>query len=332
MKKKLRPTLDDYILNVKDSYRYFCQKDHENKNIPEFWTYWEQKMLTAMTTVYSNVLHDYLAEQMKVALKNNEFEKLRAMMYQSTFLENAPTGLACGCDHIRRFYESMNYIASLGFSSVYRCFPEGIPLSSNGYNGSSLNVNLLLCILYNTLEKKLYDESVIIKRTEKQFLKKGDKVIVDTTRCLLGILKHDVGMFNIGLKGIITNYNRQDLNSSEKVLCQYAVGLVVIAKKFLSQDEFNSVEYPDAKNFSKQYCEYIVSKDTFEPKTFFEYHDELSPLNQIALTPIPITRLHKPYFNKPGYSKKEQNENYLDVQRMALEFTMEYRKLFGQEK
>lgn len=58
--------------------------------------------------------------------------------------------------------------------------------------------------------------------------------------CLLGILKHDVVMFNEGLPQLLYNYNRLTLlNACEKTLCQLAISLVVIARKFLTEDEFD---------------------------------------------------------------------------------------------
>lgn len=326
--KKTAPTFDDYIASMKRSYAYFCRDyDERNENVSEVWSYRESRLLESMTTIYKKVMFDYLADNIKLAMKNDELETLRSLLYQSTFIENVPAGLAKGADHTCRFFEAMNYISCLGFDVVYRIFPKGIPQCANGYPVLLENANLLLCLLYDSPDKKLYDEEKIVEKAEKALSKKSDKVIVSTTKCLLGILKHNTDLFNEGLKTVVANYNRQELNSSEKVLCQLAVALIVIAKKFLSEEEFKRIEFPVAKNFSKKYCEHILSKDSFEPKIFYEYPDELSPLNKIALTPVPVTKLHKPYFDKKQYSKKEQNENYIDAERMAIDFILEFRKI-----
>ena len=274
-----------------------------------------------------------LAKKIKSAVKNNEFEKLRALLYQSVFLKtvflkNVPNGLSGGCDHSGRFFEVMGYISCLGFDSVYRCFPKDIPLCTNGYPLTVINTNLLLCILYNNAEYKKYDETTVVSKAEKRILTKSDKALRGVTMCLLGILKHDVTKFNEGLPILLKNYNRIGLlNESEKALCQFAISLVVIAKKFFTEKEFHDIVFPESKNFSRQYCEYIFSKDSFEPKIIYEYPDELSPLNQLLLTPIPITKLTKEQAYRIAYEGLDENDfkTILDEDRMMMDFILEYR-------
>ena len=69
------------------------------------------------------------------------------------------------------------------------------------------------------------------------------------------------------------------------------------------------------------------SKDSFEPKIFYEYPDELSPLNQLLLTPIPITKLTKEQAYRIAYEGLDENDfkTILDEDRMMMDFILEYR-------
>lgn len=330
--EKSEKTIDDYYLEMKIFYERF--KHNSRTGLGDKYKEWEYNLLYTLSTAqYRDVMYRELAKKIKSAVKNNEFEKLRALLYQSVFLKtvflkNVPNGLSGGCDHSGRFFEVMGYISCLGFDSVYRCFPKDIPLCTNGYPLTVINTNLLLCILYNNAEYKKYDETTVVSKAEKRILTKSDKALRGVTMCLLGILKHDVTKFNEGLPILLKNYNRIGLlNESEKALCQFAISLVVIAKKFFTEKEFHDIVFPESKNFSRQYCEYIFSKDSFEPKIFYEYPDELSPLNQLLLTPIPITKLTKEQAYRIAYEGLDENafKTILDEDRMVMDFILEYR-------
>ena len=328
LKNGKEPVLEDYIAAIKKGINDASRdKIPDDINLSDYRRYQETWLLDCVKyAAYREVMFSYLAKNLQKALKDHDFEKARSILYQAAFLEYAETGTTSGYDHSRRFSEAMAYASSLGLDVLYRCFPKDIPFSNNGYPIISVITNLLLCIMFNTSESKKYDEEAAILKAEKQLLKKSDKALRGVLICLLGIYLHDVGRFNEGLEVAVSNWNRQDINETEKVLCQSAIALIMIAKKFMPQEEFSRIVYPEAKNFSRQYLEYILSKESFEPKYFFEYPDELAPINSFMLLPIPVTQLHKPYENQTQYSKREREELYLDCDRMVVGFILEYRK------
>ncbi|WP_027728954.1 hypothetical protein [Treponema sp. C6A8] len=330
-KKINGPTFEDYISGMKGLYNCLIRDDRPvNEKTPEYCKYWEAQLLYAMKyATYSEVMYSFLAKNLQKALKDGDFEKARVIMYQATFLEHAETGSTSGYDHSGRFLEVMKYASCLGLDVLYRCFPNDVPFSNNGYPITTIIVNLLICIMYNTAESKKYDEESIVLKAEKRLTKKSDKAFCGVLMCLLGILKHDVGRFNEGLQIAVSNWNRQEINETEKVLCQAAVTLIMIAKKFMSPEEFSNIEYPEAKNFSRKYLEYILSQASFEPKAFYEFPDELAPINSLMLLPIPLTQLYKPYENRGGYTKREREGLFLDCERMVIDFVLDYRKNYN---
>ena len=62
-------------------------------------------------------------------------------------------------------------------------------------------------------------------------------------------------------------------------------------------------------------------------KIIYEYPDELSPLNQFLLTPIPITKLTKEQAYRIAYEGLDENDfkTILDEDRMVMDFILEYR-------
>lgn len=277
----------------------------------------------------SDVMFRELARNVKESIKKNNFEQIRSLLYQAVFMKNVPNVMSGGYDHSGRFFEAMGYISCLGFDSIYRCFPKDIPLCTNGYPINVINSNLLLCILYNNGKNKVYDDSSVVAKAEKRLLQKSDKALCGVTMCLLGILKHDVVMFNEGLPQLLCNYNRLTLlNACEKTLCQLAISLVVIARKFLTEDEFDCIVFPEAHNFSWNYCKYMFSKPLFEPKIFYKYPGVLAPLNELMLTTIPKTKLTRILARRILYEGLDENEFdiILDEEQMFNNFIIDYKE------
>ena len=73
---------------------------------------------------------------------------------------------------------------------------------------------------------------------------------------LIAYLLTDSKISDDKIRNFVINHNCS-LNESEKALCQFAISLVVIAKKFFTEKEFHDIVFPESKNFSRQYCEYI---------------------------------------------------------------------------
>ena len=86
--------------------------------------------------------------------------------------------------------------------------------------------------------------------------------------------------------------------------------------------------FPESNNLSWSYCEYIISRDSFEPKLYYEYSDNLSELNNLMLTPIPITKLTKEQAYRIEYEglNKDDFKTILDSKGMLNNFILEYRK------
>ena len=134
-------TINDYYAEMSDYYK--GKADNQN-NLYDKKSHEEVLLYSLLYAQYSDVMYKELAKSIRAALNINEFEKIRALLYQSVFMKNVPLPevISHKYDHSDRFFEAMGYIACLGFSSVYRIFPENIPFCKNGDELPVLNSNL----------------------------------------------------------------------------------------------------------------------------------------------------------------------------------------------
>lgn len=121
--EKSEKTIDDYYLKLKIFYERF--KHNSRTGLGDKYKEWEYNLLYTLSTAsYSDVMYRELAKKIKSAVKNNEFEKLRALLYQSVFLKNVPNGLSGGCDHSGRFLRSWVIFPVLVLTLFIDAFPK----------------------------------------------------------------------------------------------------------------------------------------------------------------------------------------------------------------
>lgn len=255
------------------------------------------------------------------AVKKKDHAMLRAVFYQESKVELLPIRHG-GYDHCALLPGVLNLLASDGFDNIYRAFPEGLPLAANGYSMYVKATNLILCMLYNREGKEVYDQTKVIEQAEKYVATKQPVWNRAVTACVLSILKQDVSCFSENLQKVCEGYAKTDIVKYKKLQCKCAYGLLVLAKHFLTEEEFLKVVYPEHKNFDKGYIDWLLKLEGLTDELYAEYEGDLKDINEILKMPIAITRIHQPYLgtDNPYLSAKEKNYWYLDTDKMQEEF------------
>ena len=261
-------------------------------------------------------------ENYTLATKNRDYALLRNVFYHEIKLQIIPLSSG-GVDHSHGFRDMLNLIACDDFQNIYRIFPEGLPLASNGYSMYVKATNLVLCMLYNKDGKEVYDQGKVIEQARKYIESKQpvwDRAVV---ACVLAIMQHDMSCFSENIQKVCEGYSKQDIIKYRKLQCDPAYGLIVLAKHFCTKEEFESIKYPEYKNFDKGYIDWFLNLETFPDDLCFEYKGTYVQMNDILKMPIAKTYIHQPYLgtDNPYISAKSKKDWYVDVKgKMAEEF------------
>lgn len=263
-------------------------------------------------------------KELASAVKNSDFARIKSIFYHETKLRMLPLWEG-GTDHGRQMWNLLNLLACDEFNNIYRVYPEGLPLTSNGYSMWINATNLLLCIMYNTEKKEVYNQNKVIEKAEKFIASKKpiwDRAVV---ACMLAIMNHDVADFSENLQRVCESYNKNDISDYEKIQCQNAYGLIVLAKHFWTGEEFDKVEYPRYKNFNKGYIDWFLSQKELSNDLCFTYKDSFEEFNNILKKPVAVTRINQPYLgsDNPYISSKAKKNWYMDMKKMLDEFCSE---------
>lgn len=208
------------------------------------------------------------------------------------------------------------------FENVYRVFPEELPVSNNGYPMYIHGTNILLCLLYNSENKKVYPADKIVEKAEKFTASKKplwERLVI---LCLLGILQGDAAKISDGLQQVCVGFTKVDAAKYMKMQCQNAYGLLVLAKHFLSEEKFAQIKYPECKNFSKNYISWFLEQNVLLEELCITYAPPIDELNEIFRKQIAITRIHQPYLNSDNsfLSARDKKAYYMDTDKMLKEF------------
>lgn len=255
------------------------------------------------------------------ALKGDDFVKLQGVFLHSAKTKMLPHG-ASGYDHCDRLWNLLDLLACDDFSNIYRVLPYELPLSANGYPMYIHGTNLLLCLLYHSENAAAYPVDKVIDKAEKFAASKKSLWERSVITCLLGILQEDTSRISYGLQQTCAGFAKIDAAKYMKMQCQNAYGLIVLAKHFLSKEEFSKIIFPEYKNFSKNYMTWFLEQNNLSPNLCITYNSSIEEFNEIYKKQIAITRIHQPYLNSdnPYLSAKDKKAYYMDFKKMLAEF------------
>lgn len=227
-----------------------------------------------------------------------------------------------GYDHCDRLWPLLDLLACDNFNNIYRVFPEGLPISANGYPMYVYGTNLLLCLLYNLEDGNAYPMDKIVNKAEKFAASKKPLWERSVISCLLGIMQGDVSRTSEGLQDVCAGFMKADVAKYMKMQCQNAYGLMILAKHFLSEEKFAQIIFPEHKSFSVNYMAWLLEQKELLGEPCIVYDLSGEEINDILKKKIAVTRIYQPYLNSDNsyLSAQEKKAYYLDFEKMLTEF------------
>lgn len=277
---------------------------------------------------YDGSLEDVFFNEVKRSLSIQDWIALKNAFYHSTKINLLP-GLSSGCDHSFRFRYLLDLLACDSFENIYRLIPPDLHLASNGYPMHVYCTQILQCLMYNKNGGERYDQEMVIAKSERKCSSKSNLWERSIISCLLGIMSRDVVRFNKSIQVAVESFNKTRVPKYRRLNCQHSYGMLVLAKKFLTEDEYSRVKYPEYKTFSKDYVNLIFSEMEDEGELCFEYDGKSEPLNRILKMPAAITRIHQSHFGNDIYSPRVQKLWFLDERRMTKELLESYNRNYS---
>ncbi len=275
--------------------------------------YFRSILSTLSDNLYLAELYEKLFAQ---AVRENDFAGLKGIFYHKAKISLLPS--SGGYDHCERLWPLLDLLACADLDNMYRVLPGGLPLSKNGYPMYIHGTNVLLCLLYNTEDKTVYEQDRVKEKAEKFVASKKPIWERAVVSCLLAIMGHDVPRFSENLQNLCVGYNRVDIAPYMKLQCQSAYGLLALARHFWSEEEFDAVILPEYKNFSKDYAEWLFSQKELSDDLCVIYEAPMDGLNDLLKKPIALTRIYQKYLDSdsPYLSNIEKKAWYMDYNRM----------------
>lgn len=266
--------------------------------------------------LYLPALYEKLLAQ---AVKENDFAGLKSIFYHKAKISLLPSSSSydhCGC-----LWHLLDLLACADTDYIYRILPEGLPLSTNGYPMYIHGTNVLLCLLYNTKGKIVYEQDKVTEKAEKFTASKKPIWERALVSCLLAIMGHDVSRFSENLQNLCVGYNRVNIAPYMKMQCQNAYGILALARRFWTAEEFAAVTLPEYKNFSKGYAEWLFAQKELSDELCVTYEAPFVWLDTILKKPAAVTRIYQKYLDSdnPHLSNAEKKAWYLDHNRMMEE-------------
>lgn len=307
-------SLTDYL----DRFASFSQKAKEEREEDENSYY--KKIFSYLKSPNSDVQAVY-EEYITAALKSNDYGRLQSVFLHSVRVRLLPEG-ASGYDHCDRLWLLLDLLACDDFSNIYRVLPRGLPISANGYPMYVNGTNIVLCLLYNTENNVAYPVDKIIDKAEKFAVSKKPLWERSVVSCLLGILQEDVPRISDSLQQVCIGFAKTDVAKYQKMQCQNAYGLLVLARHFLQKETFEQIKYPEHKNFSSNYMKWILEQSALPKELCITYDPLMEEINEILAKPIAVTRIYQPYLNSDSsyLSIREKKAYYMDFDKMMAEF------------
>lgn len=269
-----------------------------------------------------NVKKDALLDELKAAAKAKDYRRMQQIFFTYNKRELS-WHFPESCDHCFIAHSVIPYLCCADYGEIYNACPENLPLAANGNTMLVNATSLLQCILY----KGKYDEHTVITNAEKYIASKDGKWYRAYVACFLAILKEDADMLSNNLQIICENHSRRGyLTAFEKYHCQYAYGLVIIARHNLPEDIFHKVRLPEHKTFDKGYMEWLYAGE-FVRQSVYNYEAPFEEFDLVYEMPLPKTMIHQKYLNEDKLilSSREKNAYYIDDEAMdaqVLDYVM----------
>lgn len=244
---------------------------------------------------------DLCADTLKKSLKEKNYSLMQATM---NFVNKANLLWSSqnGCDHSFMAYHIVHYLSSAKYENISRAFPQGLPPASNGHTMNIHAANLILCLLY----KDDYDMEAVSDKARKYIVSKQPRWDRAFAACLLGILEQDTDLISENIQVLCELLARTDVTDFDKLQCQFAYGMLVIAYNNLPPDRYESIRMPEYKNFDSGYMNWLL-KGKFSEETLIAFRSPYEILNVAMTAPISHTLVHQPYLNEdvPARQKKQ---------------------------
>ncbi len=304
--------IDKYMDDLKRFAESAGKKD--NMGSPEYY----RKVLKCIQggNSYLQAVYEELLGQF---VKENDFEGLRSVFYHEAKVGFLPS--SSGYDHCWHLWSLLDLLACADVENVYRVFPEGLPLSGNGYPMYVNGTNVLLCLLYNTGDSTVYAQDKVMAKAEKFVTSKKPIWERAVVSALLAVLTADVPRFLEALQNVCAGYGKMDIAPYKKIQCQNAYGLIMLARRFWTEEEFAAVVMPEAENFSKSYSEWLLGQEKLPDDLCITYEAPIEKVNGILKKPVAVTRIYQKYLDSDSayLSSAEKKAWYLDCDRMMEE-------------
>ena len=304
--------IDEYIENLRQFAESAAKTDEAGS--PGYY----RKVLACIHSgnSYLQAVYEELLGQF---VREDNFERLRSVFYHEAKAGFLP--FPSGYDHCWNLWSLLDLFACADAENVYRVFPEGLPLSGNGYPMYVNGTNVLLCLLYNTDISTVYVQDKVVAKAEKFVASKKPMWERAVVSALLAVLAADVPRFSEALQNVCIGYGKMDIAPCKKIQCQNAYGLLMLARRFWTEEKFAAVVMPEAENFSKGYAEWLLGQEKLPDDLCITYEAPIEKVNEILKKPVAVTRIYQKYLDSDSayLSSVEKKAWYLDCDRMMEE-------------
>lgn len=174
-----------------------------------------------------------------------------------------------------------------------KILPRSYPESKGHYPMYDHAANVLLCIFYGADGSAKYPAEKLVAGAETFAASKKpvyDRMMVAS---LLAVFQHDAARLSASLAQLCEGVFKTELSESQKMQVREAYGILFLAKRVWTQDEFAKVAYPDCRNFSAGYIEWLFAQGEIPENIGVTYPAPLSELNAVLSLPVAETKLTK---------------------------------------
>ena len=263
--------------------------ESKGNDIRKYYTFLLKNLDWAERTYLRGIYEEILSK----SVADNDYQTIKNVFFQGTRTQLLPSGNG-GYDHCWQLWGALDSIGCDNYENIYRLFPNGIPLSCNGYPTYVNATNILLCILYNKGEKQLYEQNKVTEKALKFIASKKPRWDRAVVAALLGILEHDIEMVSQNLQAICESTLRIDLIKYKKIQCITAYGITALAYHNLTKEEFQNIKLPEYKNYSIGYIKWFLDGN-WKDDLCILYDHPFEEVNTILKMPVAISQTNPPF-------------------------------------
>lgn len=296
----------------------FYEKDKEKNKAND-----KKFLKSMMTRMLWNDTHleKLIKNGIENAIRERDYVSIKNIFYHAAKIKLLPN-LSAGYDHCDRIWPMLDFLACAEFDNIYRILPSGLPLSDNGYPMYINATNLVLCLLYNTDGREIYQQDKVSKKAIKFAASKKPLWERSVINCLLQILNRNPAGISEALQNVCVGYSKMTVAGYMKLQCFNAYGLIVLAKHFLTEQEFSMIKFPVYNNFSEEYINWFLNNHNLQNELYFGYPEPLDMVEAVLTKPVAVTQILQPYINSDNtyMSAGDKKKWYMDYERMLDEF------------